>query len=240
MRRLHERVAGFLFPTRAVCLGCGDPAGMEEEWLCPRCRARLKPGVHRLQSDEWPRDGISREWFAMFYEDPVARLVRQFKYGGVYRLAPFLAECLRPLLSALNPADYDCLVAVPLHEKRRLERGFNQSDILAGLISERTGIRLENAVRRTKNTNQQARLSTDARKKNVLGAFECTASLEGKRVLLIDDVFTTGSTVNSCAQALRAGGARDVQALTVAASHHYRHREIMIYRKKPPGHASKP
>lgn len=240
MRRIHEAVAEFLFPTRAVCLGCGDPSGQDEEWLCPRCRAKVRTGVHAVQSGEWPADGVSRAWFALYYEDPIARLIRHYKYNGVYRLAPFFIECMKPLLAALAAQSYDCLVPVPLHKKRFIQRGFNQAEVLAWLISKETGIRLENALRRTRNTHKQSRLSISGRRGNVLGAFEATMSLSGLRVLLVDDVFTTGSTANSCAKALRAAGACDVQALTVAASRHYRIRKAAVYRKKEATITTKP
>ena len=231
-KRLIERLGELLFPSRAVCLGCGDPSGQEQDWLCARCRAKLRPGVHAVCSGKWPEDGVSRAWFALYYEDPAARLVRHFKYNGVYRLAGFLADCMRPLIEALGKERFDCVMPVPLHEKRLRERGFNQAELIAALIARALGLPLSTAVRRTKNTRQQARLSLDARRKNVQRAFICDQPLNGLRVLLVDDVFTTGSTANSCAAAIRAAGAVDVHVLTVAASRRYKGHNGMIYRKK--------
>ena len=239
MERIREAAANFLFPTRAFCLCCGDPAGLAEEWLCDACMDRLAPRAHELRSGQWPEDGISRVWFPLYYERPISKLIWQFKYNGVYRLAPFFAACMGPVLVRLTSADYDCLTPIPLHDKRLRERGFNQAEVLASYISRETGIPLDCAVRRTRNTGQQARLSTDARQANLQDAFECTTSFQGRRVLLVDDVFTTGSTVNSCARALRHAGAADVQAVTLAASRYYRHHKAMIYRKKGPENASK-
>ena len=239
-RRLIESLGGFLFPTRAVCLGCGDPAGLEEDWLCGHCRARLRPGVHAVSSDMWPKDGVSRAWFALYYEDPAASLIRHFKYDGVFRLAPFLVECMGPLFEPLRAERFDCVVPVPLHEKRLRERGFNQAELIASLVARELGLPLYAAVRRTRNTPRQARLSADARRNNVRSAFLCERSLNGFRVLLVDDVFTTGSTANSCAAAIHAAGASDVQALTCAGSRRYRGRSGMIYRKKPASISSKP
>ena len=238
MGRIRETVVNLLFPTRAVCLCCGDPAGIEEEWLCDACMDRLAPRAHELRSGAWPEDGVSRVWFPLYYERPVSKLIWQFKYNGVYRLAPFLAACMGPVLARLSSTDYDCLTPIPLHEKRLRERGFNQAEVLASYISRETGIPLDGRVRRAKNTSQQARLSKDARQANLQNAFECLASFSGKRVLIVDDVFTTGSTANSCAQALRRAGAADVQAVTLAASRYYRHHKAMIYRKKVAGNAS--
>ena len=238
--RLIERLGELLFPARAVCLGCGDPAGQQEAWLCDRCRARLRPAIHVVYSAAWPEAGVSRAWFAFFYEDPAARLIRSFKYDGVYRLAPFLVECMGPLLEALRMERFDCVMPVPLHDKRRRERGYNQAELIAALVARETGLPLSTAVMRTRNTSRQARLSVDARRNNVMSAFRCDQPLDGLRVLLVDDVFTTGSTANSCAAAIRAAGAGDVQALTVAGSRRYRGHAGMIYRKKPAMNSSKP
>ena len=240
IRRVWERMGEFLFPSRAVCLNCGDPSSLEEEWLCARCRARLKPGIHAVQSDEWPEDGVSRAWFALYYEEPIARLIRAFKYDGVYRLAPFFISCMRSLLATIRSEGFDCVVPVPLHEKRLRERGFNQAEVMAALISQETGIPLRDVLRRTRNTKRQARLPVTSRRENVHGAFTCACRLSGLRVLLVDDVFTTGSTANSCAKALRLAGARDAQALTLAGSRRYRRSKDRIYRKNAASNSSKP
>ena len=234
MRQLLERAMNLLFPTRAVCLNCGDPAGLEHDWLCEKCRAALKPRLHTARSPEWPEDGISRAWFSLYYERPASRLIRQFKYQGVYRLVPFFAECLEPVIEGISPDDYNCIVPVPLFDVRRRDRGFNQAELLARTISDRTGIPLSGGVSRTRNTRQQARLSIQKRRQNLRGAFIASQSFEGMRVLVVDDVLTTGSTVNSCARALREAGAVDVQAVTLAGSRYYRHHRAEVYRKRAP------
>ena len=227
-----EALLGLFFPTRAVCLNCGDPSGLEREWLCERCRMRLAPRLHTACDDDWPEDGISQAWFSLYYERPVSRLIRQYKYNCVYRLAPFLIEQMEPVLEGIAPNDYDCVVPVPLHKKRLRDRGFNQSEILARHIAERTGIPINTALIRKRNTRKQAKLSAKHRRRNLEGAFAATASFEGLRVLLVDDVLTTGSTLNNCARVLRQAGAADVQAVTLAGSRHYRRRPFKIYRRK--------
>ncbi|MBR3502914.1 MAG: ComF family protein [Clostridia bacterium] len=233
MRRFLERAGEFLFPTRAVCLGCGDPSGLEADWLCDRCRAKLKPGVHAVSSVEWTEDGVSQAWFALYYENPAAPLIRQFKYNGVYRLALFFLDCMRPLIPVLRAERFDCVAPVPLHRKRLRERGFNQAELIASLIARELGIPLSTAVKRTRNTRRQAKLPPGERRRNVVGAFLCERPFDGLRVLLVDDVFTTGSTANNCAAAIRDAGAADVQALTIAASRRYRRQNGAVYRKKP-------
>ena len=231
--RMRKALVNLLFPTRGECLGCGDPSGLERDWLCEKCFARLSPRLHAAHDDKWPEDGVSRAWFSLYYERPISRLIRQFKYNGVYELAPFLIEQMEPVVEGIAPNDYDCIVPVPLHEKRLRDRGFNQAEILARHIAERTGIPLNTSLVRTRNTKKQAKLSAHLRRKNVGGAFAATSSFVGVRVLLVDDVLTTGSTLNGCARALRLVGAVDVQAVTLAGSRHYRHQKYRIYRKKP-------
>ncbi len=230
-RLIREAALDWLFPTRAFCLNCGDPSGQDGDWLCAACRAALSPRLHCVHRDDWPADGVSRAWFALYYEPPVSRLIRIYKYNGVYRLAPFLGECMRPAVEALSSAGFDCVVPVPLHRWRERERGFNQSALLAGFVAGRLELPVEAAVRRTKNTRRQARLPIRLRLGNLRDAFEAVQRLDGQRVLLVDDVFTTGATAHSCARALRQAGAADVQVISVAGSRYYRVHKPVVYHK---------
>jgi ComF family protein len=141
-------------------------------------------------------------------------LVHLYKYGKISTLAKPLGD----FLSAALPRDeaFDFVTPVPLHWRRQWERGFNQSELLARTIARRCGILMRRALQRVRATSAQAGLSDHGRRKNVAAAFRCRADLSGKRILLIDDVMTTGSTAASCARALKAAGARRVVVLTVA------------------------
>jgi ComF family protein len=110
------------------------------------------------------------------------------------------------------------LVPVPLHSARQREREFNQAEILARLLSKRSGIPLALCLQRTRYTTTQTRLDRHERMENLRGAFRVrhTPSVTGRHLILIDDVFTTGSTVEECARVLRAAGAASVRVLTVA------------------------
>jgi ComF family protein len=107
---------------------------------------------------------------------------------------------------------------MPLHWRKRLERGFNQSELLAKVLSKRTGIPVVNALRRRKSTTPQAGLTRAQRRTNVAGAFEADQRerIDGRHVLLIDDVLTTGATASACAAVLKRAGARRVTVLTLA------------------------
>src|SRR5262249_42079662 len=149
-------------------------------------------------------DGVLRE------------LIHIYKYGRVETLARPLADFLRAAL----PSDeqWDVVAAVPLHWRRKWQRGFNQSELLARDLARSSGATFVRALRRVKATPAQAGLSRTARRRNMAAAFQVRrpASIDGRRVLLIDDVLTTGSTAAACARALKRAGATRVVVLTAA------------------------
>ena len=144
--------------------------------------------------------------------------IHELKYHNLRAIAPTLAAYLVAYASETNTV-CDLIVPVPLHPQRKHRRGYNQAQLLAHEIGEATGMPLSiRSLRRTKAGTSQARTgSMSERRRNVADAFSCTdASISGKRILLIDDVCTTGATLEACAVALCAAGASDVSGLTVA------------------------
>jgi ComF family protein len=154
------------------------------------------------------------------YEGVLRKLIHLYKYACIKTLSRPLAGMLARAL----PRDerFDAVVPVPLHWRRRWSRGFNQSALLARAVADRAGIPYLQALRRTRATSVQAGLSNTLRRKNVASAFRVRSmggfadELPGRRILLIDDVLTTGATAASCAAALKRGGAERVALLTVA------------------------
>jgi ComF family protein len=139
-----------------------------------------------------------------------------FKYHDEWSRVEHLAPALIQVLADSEP--FDGLVAVPLHPKRLRERGYNQSAVLANAIGKHFDRPCMRAVDRVRATPQQVRLAAAERKANVAGAFASRpdVSIVGYRLVLVDDVVTTGSTLGECATVLRAAGARDVRAVTLA------------------------
>jgi ComF family protein len=129
-----------------------------------------------------------------------------------------MAGPLVELLAAALPRHerLDCVVPVPLHWRRRWERGFNQAELLARGIARKWHIPLVRVLRRMRHTPTQTSLSNTARRKNVAAAFACRRAVVGRRILLVDDVLTTGATAAACAAALRRSGAARVVLLTAA------------------------
>jgi ComF family protein len=199
-----------------------EPLGAE--YFCVACRT---PFQNRFPLDEEGRCALCRLGLRSFdaaycfgaYEGVLREIIHIYKYGKVRTLARPLGHLLGRALA--RDEGYDVVTPVPLHWRRRWERGFNQAELLAREIARTSGIPFASTLRRTRSTTAQAGLSNTARRRNVSAAFRCrdtvrSGALRGKRVLLIDDVMTTGSTAAACARALKDAGAARVALLTVA------------------------
>lgn len=205
-----------------MCSDClQEPAPFAAEYFCVSCRT---PFQNRFPLDEQGRCALCRAGLRGFdaaycfgaYEGTLRSLIHLFKYGGMKPLAKPLS---RNLIRAM-PSDsrFDVVVPMPLHWRRRWQRGFNQAQLLAKAVARRRGVPIVNAVVRTRATQSQAGLSNAKRRGNVTGAFRVTSSaaVHGLRVLLVDDVLTTGATASACALALKRAGAKSVAVITLA------------------------
>ena len=192
----------------AVCNRCGLPMEVDlgEENECAACIA--KP-------PRWQRARA-----ALVYDEASRRLVLDLKYAGrrdgLAVMATWMVQAGAELIE-----DADVLVPVPLHYRRLVSRGYNQSGWLAGAVSKRTGVPMRvDILRRTRATRSQGGLSARARRRNVAGAFDVrkgkAEALEGRNVLLVDDVLTTGATLAGCTRALKKAGVARVDVLVLA------------------------
>ena len=212
-----------LFPPRCVvCRRAGD-------WFCVSCRAmieRISPPVcdrcgRPLRYDECPYcrqlplhiDGLRA---MAFFEGSIRKAIHAFKYQHRPELAAPLGAMLNEYICT-HPLPVDALIPVPLHAERERRRGYNQSALLARELSVYQNHALwYNAVERTRATQPQVELDAPARRENVRDAFTATDTVAGARVLLIDDVCTTGATMDACSIALKARGAKSVWGLALA------------------------
>ena len=212
------------------CLGCGRQGGI----ICPACVPTLVPleapfcdicagpGVVGLcrncreqrRSSSMYLSGV-RSPFLM--EGLVREAVHYFKYRNYRVAAPRLGSLMAAYL-AEHPLPGDVLVPVPLHPRKLRERGYNQAELLASELGKTVGLPVERKLlTRTRNSAPQAgTANVSLRRANTAGAFECREGLAGTACVLVDDVCTTGSTLNACAEALVAAGASSVWALTLA------------------------
>lgn len=190
------------------CGLCGDPVAgaVDHDFICYSCSAHT-PAFDGARS-------------AARYDGVVGEALRQLKYSKALWLAPDLADILHKCLAAEYPGrKFDLVVPVPLHHVRRRGRGYNQSAVLAAELGRRIGCKsMPWMLRRIRPTSTQTNLTAPQRLSNVRNAFESRRAnwLAGRRALLVDDVMTTGATVDACAKALKEGGATSVHVLTVA------------------------
>ncbi len=217
-----------------VCKRClAEPSVLVAEHYCSACRA---PFLSRFPLDDSGRCRLCRQGLVGFdavysfgsYEGTLRSLIHLFKYGGVTTLAQPFGR----LLGQVLPRDqrFDAVVPMPMHWRKRWQRGFNQAELLSREIARRWNIPVVKAVRRKRMGLAQAGLTNAQRRKNVAGVFEPKSGkpLQGKRVVLVDDVFTTGATASACARALKRAGAAHVTLLTVARTDRRAYAEVWI------------
>ena len=189
-------------PLPVVCPVCASPS--PQGLACGTCLTRAPKFAATLA--------------ACRYAFPVDRLVHALKYGHQLALAEPLGDALAAAVLRAPPSYErpDAIVPLPLATARQRERGFNQSIEIARVVSRRTGIPLAAGLVRTSSAPPQASLPWSERRRNVRGAFACNASFAGRRVAIVDDVMTSGATLDAAAGALLRGGASAVHAWVVA------------------------
>jgi competence protein ComFC len=232
-REVIETLGGLFFPLH--CAGCGE--AIRSGWLCRNCVDSLLPiRPPRCEFCSQPYSGALDSFVcancqgkAFHFACAVAvlqsrglvrDLIHRFKYGGEMWLGALLSNFLAQGLQdpRLKDLDFDAVVSVPLHPLRRREREFNQAEILGRELARGQNLDFCEALERLRYTVTQTHFDRRRRMQNLRHAFGLrpNISVRGKNLLLVDDVLTTGSTLDECARVLLAAGARSVRALTVA------------------------
>lgn len=204
-----------------ICQDCARQIQINHYSFCPTCKNKTS----HLQKCSFHKT------YAKFFLSPfsydnamIKNLIHSFKYEFVKSIGPELARFMIQSLEKSNlsdhkPANELIIIPVPLHKKRLAWRGFNQSEILAREISKNLGVRLSLDLKRGKHTKPQIEMADiKERAENIKGAFICEGSkrIKGKTAILIDDMITTGATIEECARILKKSGVKEVWALTVA------------------------
>lgn len=233
-KRLWEDLLDFLLPR--LCCGCGERI-IDKAWLvCEPCLLSIPPLFQplcvtcgcpdaRVKTENKCRNcPPGKVWFigsrgsAPF--DGMARtMIFKLKYQKRTEYASLLAEIMAECYSDWKDANGEIIVPVPLHSTRQRQRGFNQAALLAEHFGRRSHLPIAGkALLRIKPIPSQTRLKKSERRKNVAGAFACRnpEQIRGKRLILVDDVYTTGSTFNECSRVLMEAGAHSVQCLAYA------------------------
>lgn len=222
------RAERWLLP--GACLLCHESVAAEPDdpLICALCRSRFhrlpepqcaRCGQPLLDRDQpcricaaWP-DGFERARSAVWLEAGARRAVHHLKYSGWWRVASAMARVMSGLV---RPGHGLLLVPIPLAAARARRRGYNQAERLAGALARQGGGQLaDGLLRRTRDTRTQTQLAPEARQSNIAGAF-AAESCSGARVVLVDDVFTTGATLVEAATVLLQAGAAEVEAVTFA------------------------
>jgi ComF family protein len=226
-----EGLAELLFPSRCIACAkvlagnaffCETCDGEVERLPLERCRICAEPG--NFGGEGCPRCRASAPSFSSAFAPfshraSIARAIHRFKYEDhpdqAAPLASLLAEEARSFLSRAP----ELVVAVPLHRTRLVQRKYDQAQLLGRALAQQSGRKFIDGLRRVRPTRRQVELSEVERQANVTSAFEATKSVAGTRLLLIDDVFTTGATARAASEALISAGAAEVQVLTLARAH---------------------
>lgn len=204
-----------LFP--AFCFSCKELLKTGETTICRECyqnqtqvsETDINTFIRRLPAQHFD------DLLILFdYTDLLQDVMHYFKYEGYFKIADYFADSF---YRKLIKNDYDLITCVPLHKTKQRERGYNQSGLIALKLAELTGIEFAaHALLRQVYTNSQTKLSRSERIKNVAEAFTADKIVFEKKILLVDDVITTGATVNACASALKKSGAITVDIIALA------------------------
>ena len=214
--KLIYRLFGWLFPPK--CVLCRALLEEDETDLCHNCRvhAPAAPMSHKKLPylDRW-----TAVWY---YEDTVRLSILRFKFHNARSYAQTYGRFLAMKLLETEMTDFDILTWVPVSPLRRLRRGYDQVELLAKAVGRELGVTPVRLLKKRRHTPPQSGITDTAKRRaNVLGAYRVTNPefLQGKRILILDDVITTGSTISECARTLLTGGAKQVNCAAVARRH---------------------
>jgi ComF family protein len=200
----------------ALCFICESRLEPNRKIVCRNCFQQL-PKFDLTDDHPFPDKKFNNSFILYRFSPGIRILIHLLKYKGYFSLAEYFAEAAVQSFPYLRSTHYDYILPVPLHKVRLRERGFNQSSVLANAIGKKLGLPFhEDIIIRQRNTPSQTKLDRRQRLQNVADAFRCPGRVTGARILMIDDVITTGSTINSCCQALRKGGAAYIDVLALA------------------------
>lgn len=234
MDPLLSSIINLLFPKK--CLNCSKSGTYfckncileikQSDLVCPFCeRLSLGGVVHPVCKRKYGLDGL---WFLGIYENPLRKAIQKLKYKWITELAETLVDVTIEYWVKNPPIFLDqikkdrgenwAIVPVPLHWSRKNWRGFNQAELIAKLFSQKLGLKYADTLTRVRNTKPQVGKDAYLRKQNIKNAFSLNTYylIHNTNVLLVDDVWTTGSTLKECCFVLKRGSAKSVWALTLA------------------------
>lgn len=200
-----ESLLDIIYPYPNKCINCNIEG---YQGLCPICKSKIK------RCEDF--DGVLAYGY---YGGILKKLILEFKYNKDFYAGKVLADLLFEIID-INNIDIDTICFVPMDKKSEKRRGFNQCEVLASILSKKINITLNKSLIKVKNTKVQKTLSKEERVKNIAGAFDIKdlKDLNNKNILLIDDVYTTGSTINECKNTIEKCNINKIYLLTIAKS----------------------
>jgi ComF family protein len=203
-----------------LCEGCEEKIDFFNPPLCRLCSKPIKENTNPICKGCWgKRQPYSYLISITAYKEPMSSIIHDFKYRNCDWMADFLSEMMinHLLKIGFTPQDYDLITCVPMHYLKLKERGYNQASLLARKIANHFKITFrDDIIYQTRYRKPQAPLTGKERKKNIENCFLAKGDCRGKNILLIDDIFTTGSTVKTCSHALKKEGTRDITVVTLS------------------------
>lgn len=229
LMKICNDILSLIYPRS--CVGCNEILGvMDENEFCPQCLPEFQLKEHRrceicgriihhygnCRVCNSSKLYFDKGYSVFEYKDAVRDGVRNFKYKGLYHNGKILGGIMADYAQKNINSDYDYVTAVPLHTKRLRCRGYNQSVILAKIVAKALNVKYCNLIKRHINTEPQNSLNKKERAENIKDAFMLKkgVNVENKRILIIDDIFTTGSTINECSKILKKNKATKVDFFT--------------------------
>lgn len=215
---IKEGILNLLFPPK--CVLCGRLLEKQETDLCRACRVDSPEcaGKHKNFSflDSW-----AAVWY---YEEYIRSSLLRYKFRHARHYAPVYGRMLAMRVLQEYPEGFDILTWVPVSRLRRFTRGYDQVELLAHAVGQELGMTPVSTLKKVRHNRPQSGIVGQAKRRaNVLGAYRaiCTQEVQGKRVLLLDDIITTGATAGECARVLLTAGAKEVHCGCVAAARHH-------------------
>lgn len=214
----------YIFPSGLYCVVCGNYIDETRKYgLCDHCIRHMNFGCSTFDCSPYFQYGFAAMGYGLYER----RLIFNLKYNGKTYMAPIIAQIMYDAIYNQVVQGKDCpildadmIIPVPIHEKRLKERGFNQTERIAKHLGRKISINVEpNVLKRVKETHTQRALSAEERKSNMEDAFIVPENkiqkVKNKRIILLDDIYTTGATVTSCAKTLYEAGAEKISVLTL-------------------------
>ena len=228
---IFNSIAAIIYPAK--CISCGTLINIKNKYvLCDKCEkaftavcegffkcdkcGRIIEHNGKCKMCNMYDTGYDSGYCVLEYNDKVRRAIIKYKFKSAHRFSKYFGERMSNYIKDIDIEDYDFITCVPLHKLKKRIRGYNQSELLAKIISKNIGIEYIDALYKAVNTKQQSTLSANEREKNIKNAFRANLDINDKSILLVDDILTTGHTINECAKVLKRAGAKRVDFIVLA------------------------